>query len=232
MADNKKQAVQFIYADRELLLQVADLLSAPVEVIVNAANSSLAHGGGIAGQIVARGGEIIQQQSDQFIKEHGTLESGMVAITSAGKLPFRAIIHAVGPVNGEGDEQRKIQQAVARSLQLCDMHDWKSIGFPAISTGIFSVPIEVSAAAFFHAITSYWDARIDHNPQKIMICLTQNNFEPFVHAFRAASMQKNEQGQPLQFKTGDESPPEVGVVELNEQDLVGQDNSDIDDWFK
>jgi O-acetyl-ADP-ribose deacetylase (regulator of RNase III) len=88
---------------------------------------------------------------------------------------------------GEGDEQRKIQLAVSRSLQLCDMHDWKSIAFPAISSGIFGVPIEVSARAFFRAITSYWDARIDASPEKIIICLTENKFRSFLHAFREES---------------------------------------------
>ena len=179
--------MQFLFGDRELVLKISDLLSAPVDVIVNPANAGLSHGGGVAGQIAQQGGDVIQTESDQFIEEHGMLESGMVAFTSAGNLPYDAVLHAVGPKMGEGDEQRKIQLAVSRSLQLCDMHDWKSIAFPAISSGIFGVPIDVSARAFLRAITSYWDARIDASPEKIIICLTENKFLPFLNAFREES---------------------------------------------
>jgi len=235
--NNKKQTMQFLFGDRELIIKVADLLAAPVDVIVNPANGGLSHGGGVAGQIVQRGGGIIQDESDQFIKEHGQLESGMVAFTSAGHLPYDAIIHAVGPVMGEGDEQRKIQQAVARSLQLCDMHDWKSIAFPAISAGIFGVPIEISAKAFYRAITSYWDARADGSPEKVVICLTEKSFQFFFSAFQQASKQpvhENEQitQSRLTQKNTDDEITTTGVVDLSEQDISELENDEVNDWFK
>lgn len=232
--------MQFLFGDRELVLKVADLLAAPVDVIVNPANGGLSHGGGVAGQIAQQGGNIIQEESDLFIKEHGMLESGMVAFTSAGHLPFDAIIHAVGPRMGEGDEQRKIQLAVARSLQLCDMHDWKSIAFPAISSGIFGVPIEISARAFFRAITSYWDARMDTSPEKIIICLTEKNFHPFLHAFREESFVRDGGKDETENKKIDETmeknnvdaEPTAGIVNLSEEDISSLDNDEVNDWFK
>ncbi len=236
---NNKQIMQFLFGDRELILKVADLLTAPVDVIVNPANGGLSHGGGVAGQISQQGGDLIQEESNLFIKEHGTLESGMVAITSAGLLSYDAIIHAVGPKMGEGDEQRKIQQAVSRSLQLCDMHDWKSVAFPAISSGIFGVPIEISAKAFFRAITSYWDARMDTPPEKIIICLTENNFMPFFTAFQNESkiLDQRQEGERDSSKLisanqeiSDSELP-VGVVDLSEQDISELDD-EIGDWFK
>lgn len=232
--------MQFLFADRELVLNVADLLSAPVDVIVNPANGGLSHGGGVAGQILQQGGDVIQAESDHFIKEHGMLESGMVAITTAGDLPYDAVIHAVGPKMGEGDEQRKIQQAVSRSLQLCDMHDWKSVAFPAISSGIFGVPIEISARAFFRAITSFWDARMDTSPEKVIICLTEKNFHPFLHAFREESFKRD--GDPE--KQRDQKPDlntkkkqsdaetSVGIVNLSEEDVSALENDEVNDWFK
>ncbi|MFK5915121.1 MAG: macro domain-containing protein [Woeseiaceae bacterium] len=232
-----KTHMQFLFGDRELIILMADLLAAPVEVIVNAANGGLSHGGGVAGLISDQGGESIQQESDQFIKEHGMLESGMVALTTAGRLPFDAIVHAVGPKMGEGDEQEKIQQAVARSLQLCDMHDWESIAFPAISTGIFGVSIETAARAFFLAITSYWDARMDIAPEKVMICLTEKKFLPFIHAFREISLEKDTQDEgqtlakPKSYNPEDETELEAGIVDLSEDDLSGQNNDEINDWF-
>lgn len=237
MMKNNKKTMQFLFGDRELIINVADLLAAPVDVIVNPANAGLSHGGGVAGQIAQQGGDIIQSESDLFIKEHGMLESGMVAPTSAGHLPYQAVIHAVGPKMGEGDEQRKIQLAVSRSLQLCDMHDWKSIAFPAISTGIFGVPIETSARAFFRAITSYWDARIDAAPEKIIICLTEKNFHAFLHAFREESFDgdvdvtENKKMDEVIKNNNVDVQPAAGIVTLSEEDVSSLDDEE-NDWFK
>lgn len=239
MTENKKQTMQFLFGDRELIIKVADLLAAPVDVIVNPANDSLSHGGGVAGQIVHQGGDVIQTESDLFIKEHGLLESGMVAMSSAGHLPYKAILHAVGPKMGEGEEQRKIQLAVSRSLQLCDMHDWKSIAFPAISTGIFGVPIEISAKAFFRAITSYWDARVDGSPEKVIICLTDKSFLPFLNAFREESFEGDEDKGGIENTKIDkaikenniDAEQETGIVNLSEEELSSLDADESDNWF-
>ncbi len=88
--------MRFLYGDRELILEVADLLAAPVDVIVNAANGMLLHGGGVAGQIQQRAGERLKMESQQLIREYGALESGMAVYTSAGELSYKAVIHAVG----------------------------------------------------------------------------------------------------------------------------------------
>lgn len=229
MANNKK--MQFLFGDRELVLKVADLLSEPVDVIVNAANGSLFHGGGIAGQILQQGGEIIQQESNQFIKEHGQLESGMVALTSAGVLPFAAVIHAVGPVMGEGHEQHKIEQAVSRSMMLCSMHDWNAIAFPAISSGIFRVPIDIVARGFYRAITSFWDARMDTPPEKVIICLTENNFQPFFTAFQKAS-RSNYASEPKPVELNKPHPGserEAGILDFEDMDI---EDDEVNDWFK
>lgn len=237
MSNNKNKSMQFLFGDRELVLNVSDLLAAPVDVIVNPANGGLSHGGGVAGQIAHQGGDVIQTESDLFIKEHGMLESGMVAFTSAGHLPFDAVLHAVGPKMGEGDEQRKIQLAVARSLQLCDMHDWKSVAFPAISSGIFGVPIDISARAFFRAITSYWDARIDASPERIIICLTEEKFRPFLDAFREESFDgevdatENKKMDEVIKNNNVDVQPAAGIVTLSEEDVSSLDDEE-NDWFK
>lgn len=227
-----KNRMQFLFGDRELLLEIADLFMAPVDVIVNPANASLSHGGGVAGQFIERGGKIIQQESDQFIKEHGELETGMVALTTAGVLSYKAVLHAVGPQMGEGDEQEKIMLAVSRCLKLCSMHDWDSIAFPAISTGVFQVPVEVVARGFFHAISSFWDARVDEPPSKVIICLTNNDFQVFFDAFRAASRMPDEAGDEPQLTSKDESEIETGIVELDDDAISALDNDDVNEWFK
>jgi len=236
MTKNKSNRMQFLFADRELIVMAADLLTAPVDVIVNPANAGLSHGGGVAGQIVQQGGEQVQEESDLFIKEHGVLESGMVAFTTAGKLPYQAVIHAVGPKMGEGGEQLKIQHAVSRSLQLCDMHGWKSVAFPAISTGLFSVPLEISAAAMFRAITSFWDARSEGSPEKIIICLSQNKFQSFFDAFREESSHSEadnlliKDANSISHKESGEAT--TGTVNLSEQDISDLDSEELNSWFK
>ena len=77
-----------------------------MEAIVNAANGHLAHGGGVAGIIARAAGPGLQEESDRIVRERGPFLSGSAVVTGAGKLPFKGIIHAVGPRHGEGDEER------------------------------------------------------------------------------------------------------------------------------
>src|SRR5262245_55373499 len=80
----------------------SDLTAETTEAIVNAANEWLQHGGGVAGAIRRQGGEVIQQESEAWVRQHGPVRTGSAAITSAGKLAARYVIHAVGPVWGSG----------------------------------------------------------------------------------------------------------------------------------
>ncbi len=98
--------------NKALRLVLGDITERDVDAIVNAANSHLQHGGGVAGAIVRKGGQIIQDESDKI----GFVPVGNAAITTAGKLPSRFVIHAVGPRMGEGDEDNKLKNAVLSSL--------------------------------------------------------------------------------------------------------------------
>jgi len=119
-----------------LRLVSADLTERDVDAIVNAANSHLQHGGGVAGAIVRKGGQIIQDESNVI----GHVPVGGAAITSAGRLKARFVIHAVGPRMGEGDEEAKLRRAVNSVLALAADKGLKSISMPAISAGIFGFP--------------------------------------------------------------------------------------------
>jgi O-acetyl-ADP-ribose deacetylase (regulator of RNase III) len=107
-----------------------------IDVIVNAANSYLKHGGGVAGAIVRKGGREIQEESNKI----GFVPVGSSVITTAGKLPFKAVIHTVGPQMGQGQEDKKLAKAVKSSLTLASDKKFKSVSMPAISSGIFGFP--------------------------------------------------------------------------------------------
>jgi len=133
-----------------------DITLEETDAIVNAANEHLAHGGGVAWAIVRRGGDVIQTESDAWIKQHGLVPHSRPAWTSGGTLPARFVIHAVGPVWGDGDEDKKLSDAITGSLRVADELKIESIAFPAISTGIFGFPKERAAKIFFKAIEDYF----------------------------------------------------------------------------
>jgi len=128
-----------------------NLLEEPVDAIVNAANGQLAHGGGVARVISRAAGPDLQRESDRLVAEHGPLPTGSAVVTTPGKLPFKGVIHAVGPRNGEGDEEAKLVQALGAAFERAREHGWQSVSFPAVSAGIFSVPLDICARAYLKA---------------------------------------------------------------------------------
>lgn len=122
--------------NKTLRLVFGDITERDVDAIVNAANSNLQHGGGVAGAIVRKGGQIIQEESDKI----GFVPVGNAALTTAGKLSAKFVIHTVGPRMGEGDEDNKLKDAVRNTLLLASEKGLKSISMPAISSGIFGFP--------------------------------------------------------------------------------------------
>jgi len=132
----------------QLQLVQGDLTHENVDAIVNAANSHLQHGGGVAGAISRAGGNIIQQESNAWIQKHGPITHTRPAFTSAGSLPCRYIIHAVGPIWGEGDEELKLRETIRGCFILAGELAIHSISFPAISTGIYRFPCGKAAQVF------------------------------------------------------------------------------------
>src|SRR5689334_12398437 len=97
-----------------------DITTESLDAIVNAANSRLQHGGGVAWAIALHGGPAIQEQSDEWVRIHGPVSHAEPAFTGAGDLPCRYVIHAVGPVWGEGDDDNKLAAAVGGALRRAD----------------------------------------------------------------------------------------------------------------
>lgn len=140
-----------------LTLEIAqgDLTQEPVDAIVNAANAYLQHGGGVAGAIAARGGPSIQAESSDWVRLHGPVAHDEPAWTGAGDLPCHYVIHAVGPIWGQGDEDMYLGMAVMGSLDRAELLHCASLALPALSTGIFGFP-RPRAASIILGVTRDW----------------------------------------------------------------------------
>ncbi len=165
-----------------LQLVQGDLTTETTDAIVNAANAYLHHGGGLAWAIVQRGGERIQQESDAWVRERGLVTPDAPAITSSGRLPCRYVIHAVGPVWGEGQEDAKLAAAVAGALHAADELGLTSLALPALSTGIFGFPKDRAAQIILAALRDHVSAR--SSPLRLIRLVLFD--DETVQAFRAA----------------------------------------------
>jgi O-acetyl-ADP-ribose deacetylase (regulator of RNase III) len=173
-------AEQPLAGGRTLRLIHGDLTEEHVDAIVNAANAHLAHGGGVAGAIVRRGGREIQEESDAWVRQHGPASHDRPALTGAGRLPSRYVIHAVGPIWGEGNEDAKLSAAVTGALAAASEEQLESISMPAISTGIFGFPKERGARVILDAIQSFLAQQPSSSLRDIRITLID---EPSVTVF-------------------------------------------------
>ena len=159
---------------KPLELVEGDITEQESDAIVNAANSSLILGAGVAGAIRSKGGPTIQQECDQI----GGCPVGGAAITTGGNLKAKHVIHAVGPRIGEGNEDEKLKNATLRSLKVANDNGLKSISFPAISTGIFGFPIKRCAEIMLSNTIAYLKG--DTGVEKVIFCLYgQEAFDVF-----------------------------------------------------
>lgn len=171
---------------KTLRLVQGDITGRAVDAIVNAANSHLQHGGGVAGAIVRKGGHVIQEESNRI----GYVPVGNAAFTGAGKLPCRFVIHAVGPMMGEGDEDNKLKNAVLNSLMLASGKGLKSISMPAISSGIFGFPRDRCAEILVREAANYFKNNPKTSLDSIEFCIFDDTtLESFKKEFEKIAVQ-------------------------------------------
>ena len=132
-------------------LRQGDLTEADVDAIVNAANNELMLGGGVAGAIRIKGGPAIQQECDKI----GTIALGEAAITGAGLLRARHVIHAASMRLGEPTSEANLRAATRNSLMRANENALKTIAFPAIGTGIAGFPIERCAQVMLEEVREH-----------------------------------------------------------------------------
>ncbi len=149
------------FGETVVQLVQGDITQEQVDAIVNAANKYLEHGGGLARVIVKKGGQVIQEESRQWVARHGPVTHEEPAYTTAGQLPAKYVIHAVGPVWGEGDEDAKLAAAIRGSLRRAEELGCTSIALPAISTGIFGFPKDRAARVIYQTLKTYLEEHSD-----------------------------------------------------------------------
>ena len=142
-----------------------DITEQATEAIVNAANTALQMGGGVAGAIRRRGGPKIQEECNRI---GGTYVGGAV-ITNGGNLAAKYVIHAVGPMHGDEHEDSKLKDATLNSLKLADQEGLESITFPAISTGIYGLPKDRCATVMLSTTIAYLEGPT--KLEKVEYCL-------------------------------------------------------------
>lgn len=142
-----------------LIVETGDITQKNVEAIVNAANSSLMGGGGVDGAIHRQGGPLILAECRQIreLQFPQGLPAGKAIATTGGDLSCKHVIHTVGPVwkGGGADEKIILADAYRNSLHLAAESGFKSIAFPAISTGIYGFPKELAANISYHTIHNF-----------------------------------------------------------------------------
>lgn len=144
---------KLVINDREIQLVQGDITTFPADAIVNAANSGLRGGGGVDGAIHRAGGPQIMAECRKI----GGCPTGEARVTTAGNLPARYVIHAVGPIwrGGSHGEPALLASAYRCSLRLAEELHLTSIAFPSISTGAYGYPLRDAARIALETVADH-----------------------------------------------------------------------------
>lgn len=147
-------------------IRKADITTLGVDVIVNAANTSLEGGGGVDGAIHRAAGPKLLEEC----KTLGGAQPGQVKITRGYDLPASYVAHAVGPIwkGGEGQENEQLASCYRRALELTAERDLESVAFPSISTGAYRFPMEKATRIAQSTVRAFLDN--DDAIERVIFC--------------------------------------------------------------
>jgi putative ATPase len=169
----------------KILLIKGDITEEKVDAIVNAANSTLSHGGGVAGVISRKAGPNLQKESNEYVQKYGKVKTGEVAVTSAGDLNAKYVIHTVGPIwyGGNKDERDYLYLAVYNSLKKAEELELKSVSLPCISAGIFGYPFEKAVKVYKDAVIDFLKKNPKHLSEVRFVIYDNKNVDKFIDNF-------------------------------------------------
>ncbi|KAF5273793.1 hypothetical protein FQA39_LY00908 [Lamprigera yunnana] len=150
-------------------LYVGDITTLEVDVIVNAANSSLLGGGGVDGAIHRSAGKNLLQECTEL---HGC-ETGGAKVTGGYNLPARYVIHTVGP---RGENTKLLTQCYSNSLKLMRESNLRTIAFPCVSTGIYGYPLVPAANVAISQVRQHLEKEGD-SVDRVIFCLFSDEDE-------------------------------------------------------
>jgi len=170
---------------KQVKVCIGDITNFRGDAIVNAANESLQHVGGVALAISQKGGPRIQQDSDNYISTNGDVDVGeAVLFPNTGRLLCKALIHAVGPrwEGGKNYEEYLLGRSCTHSLARAHRNKLQSIAIPAISAGVYGFPIDLAAAALVNSAVEFLTTRATTITEINFILIDHDKAEEFVKA--------------------------------------------------
>ncbi|MFQ5832680.1 MAG: macro domain-containing protein [Candidatus Thorarchaeota archaeon] len=160
---------------------LGDITELDVDAIVNAANSDLWMGGGVAEAIKEKGGAVIEKEA----LSRGPIRPGEAVITTAGKLRAKHVIHCAGMPPGGSATYWNVRSSVNTALDIACENSLEAVAFPAIGSGIGGLKKEESAKAIAEAVTEY--TRAARSVKKVMLVgFTQDMCDLFEKAVEDA----------------------------------------------
>ena len=154
-----------------------DITKIAVDVVVNAANSSLLGGGGVDGAIHRAGGPEVLNECRDIRNRQGKCKTGEAVVTTAGNLPATFIVHTVGPVwnGGYKNEPELLANCYSNSLKLAVEKNAETIAFPNISTGIYGYPKPGAAKVAVATVREFLETN-ESIKKVIFVCFDDDNY--------------------------------------------------------
>jgi O-acetyl-ADP-ribose deacetylase (regulator of RNase III) len=167
-----------------------DITKMRVDVIVNAANSSLLGGGGVDGAIHRAGGPQILEECRKIRNRQGSCPTGQAVITTGGRLLARYVIHTVGPVwNGGGHgEDGLLADAYRNSLALAVAHGCQTVAFPNISTGIYRFPADRAARIVQETVNAFLAEHPGALEDIYFVCFDEENYRLYMKLWEGVNL--------------------------------------------